>query len=100
MSQLSQDISTQGSAPSLGPAPGSTPGSAPGTVPVSPESVNLTLNHINKLLLGVTLAQSRGAYTFDDSVELAETVKLVTKFIKVNNDAAAKEQEQKQKQPQ
>ena len=54
------------------------------------ENVNLTLNHINKLLMGVNLAQSRGAYTFDDSVELAETVKLVTKFIKFNNDQAEK----------
>ena len=48
------------------------------------ENVNLTLNHINKLLMGVNLAQSRGAYTFDDSAELAETVKLVTKLIKFN----------------
>ena len=54
------------------------------------ENVNLTLNHINKLLMGVTLAQSRGAYTFDDSVELADTVKLVTKFIKFNNEQAEK----------
>ena len=70
------------------------------TPTANPETVNLTLNHINKLLVGVTLAQSRGAYTFEDSVELAETVKLVTKFIKVNNDAAVQEQEQKQKQKQ
>ena len=56
----------------------------------NPDNVNLTLNHINKLLMGVNLAQSRGAYTFDDSVELAETVKLVTKFIKFNNDQAEK----------
>ena len=48
---------------------------------INSDNVNLTLNHINKLLMGVTLAQSRGAYTFDDSVDLAETVKLVTKFI-------------------
>jgi hypothetical protein len=78
MSQISQDNATT-------------------TPTANSEPVNLTLNHINKLLIGVTLAQSRGAYTFEDSVELAETVKLVTKFIKVNNDAAAKEQEQKQK---
>lgn len=54
------------------------------------ENVNLTLNHVNKLLMGVNLAQSRGAYTFDDSAELAETVKLVTKFIKFNNEQAEK----------
>jgi hypothetical protein len=54
------------------------------------ETVNLTLNHVNKLLMGVNLAQSRGAYTFDDSVDLAESVKLVTKFIKFNNDQAEK----------
>ena len=54
------------------------------------EAVNLTLNHINKLLIGVNIAQSRGAYTFDDSADLAETVKLVTKFIKFNNDQAEK----------
>jgi len=60
------------------------------------ENVNLTLNHINKLLMGVTLAQSRGAYTFDDSVELAETVKLVTKFIKFNNGQAEKKETEKE----
>jgi len=59
------------------------------------ETVNLTLNHINKLLIGVNLAQSRGAYTFEDSAELAETVKLVSKFIKINSESQAKEQEQK-----
>ena len=67
------------------------------------DSVNLTLNHINKLLMGVTLAQSRGAYTFDDSADLAETVKLVTKFIKFNNEQAektAKEQKQQLQQSQ
>jgi hypothetical protein len=57
---------------------------------INSDNVNLTLNHINKLLMGVTLAQSRGAYTFDDSVDLAETVKLVTKFIKFNNEQAEK----------
>jgi hypothetical protein len=67
----------------------------------NPDNVNITLNHINKLLAGVTIAQSRGAYTFDDSVELAETVKLVTKFIKFNNEQAeknAKEQQSQQSQ--
>jgi len=54
------------------------------------EAVNLTLNHINKLLIGVNVAQSRGAYTFDDSADLAETVKIVTKFIKYNNEQAEK----------
>ena len=66
----------------------------------NPDNVNLTLNHINKLLMGVNLAQSRGAYTFDDSVELAETVKLVTKFIKFNNDQAEKNAREQQSQPQ
>lgn len=62
----------------------------PTPTPTPTENVNLTLNHINKLLIGVNLAQSRGAYTFDDSAELAETVKLVTKFIKFNNEQAEK----------
>ena len=65
------------------------------------ESINLTLNHINKLLIGVNVAQSRGAYTFDDSAELAETVKLVTKFIKHNSEQTEKNaKEQAQAQPQ
>jgi len=71
------------------------------TQDTNPDAVNLTLTHINKLLIGVNLAQSRGAYTFDDSVELADTVKLVTKFIKYNNEQAeknAKEQAQQQSQ--
>ena len=63
------------------------------------EAVNLTLNHINKLLMGVNLAQSRGAYTFDDSAELAETVKLVTKFIKYNNEQAEKKEKEKAQEP-
>ena len=71
------------------------------TTNTNPDNVNLTLNHINKLLMGVNLAQSRGAYTFDDSADLAETVKLVTKFIKFNNEQAektAKEQKQQLQQ--
>ena len=66
----------------------------------NPDNINLTLNHINKLLAGVTLAQSRGAYTFDDSAELAETVKLVTKFIKFNNEQAEKNAREQQSQAQ
>ena len=58
------------------------------------DNVNITLNHLNKLLMGVNLAQSRGAYSFDDSVDLADTVKLVTKFIKINNDQSEKNKEQ------
>ena len=58
------------------------------------DNVTITLNHLNKLLMGVNLAQSRGAYSFDDSVDLADTVKLVTKFIKINNDQSEKNKEQ------
>ena len=67
------------------------------------DNVNITLNHINKLLMGVNIAQSRGAYTFDDSADLVETVRLVTKFIKYNNEQAEKKaqaQEQSQQSQQ
>ena len=83
MSQESFTTSTSAaSSPISAPPPSSAPPST------NPDNVNLTLNHINKLLAGVTLAQSRGAYTFDDSADLADTVKLVTKFIKISSEQA------------
>ena len=67
----------------------------------TPENINITLNNLNKLLIGVSIAQSRGSYSFDESADLAETVKIVTKFLKYNNEQnEKKEKEQTQLQSQ
>jgi hypothetical protein len=41
----------------------------------------ITLQNLNKLYMGVVLAQSRGAYSFDESADLAESVRVISKFI-------------------
>jgi len=46
----------------------------------------ITLQNLNKLYIGVVLAQSRGAYSFDESADLAESVRTVSKFINFYNN--------------
>lgn len=58
---------------------------------------NITLNNLNKLLIGVTIAQSRGTYSFDESADLAEPVKSISEFIRFYSNTIQKEQEEKQK---
>jgi hypothetical protein len=41
----------------------------------------IALQNLNKLFMGVMLAQSRGAYSFDESADLAESVRVISKFI-------------------
>lgn len=41
----------------------------------------ITLQNLNKLFMGVVLAQSRGAYSFDESADLAESVRVISKFL-------------------
>ena len=64
------------------------------------ENINITLNHLNKLLIGVTIAQARGTYSFDESADLAETVKLVTKFLKYNSEQSEKKEKEQTQQTQ
>ena len=46
----------------------------------------ITLQNLNKLFMGVVLAQSRGAYSFDESADLAESVRIISKFINFYNN--------------
>ena len=57
----------------------------------------ITLNNLNKLLIGVTIAQSRGAYSFDESADLAQPVKSIAEFIRFYTTNIQKEQEEQQK---
>ena len=57
----------------------------------------ITLNNLNKLLIGVTIAQSRGAYSFDESADLAQPVKSISEFIRFYTTNIQKEQEEEQK---
>lgn len=53
----------------------------------------ITLQNLNKLFMGVLLAQSRGTYSFDESADLAESVRVISKFINFygNKDKENKE---------
>ena len=50
------------------------------------ENPVITLQNLNKLFMGVVLAQSRGAYSFDESADLAESVRIISKFINFYNN--------------
>jgi hypothetical protein len=60
----------------------------------------ITLNNLNKLLIGVTIAQSRGAYSFDESADLAQPVKSIAEFIKFYTTNLQEEQQKGQGQGQ
>ena len=60
----------------------------------------ITLNNLNKLLIGVTIAQARGAYSFDESADLAQPVKSIAEFIRFYTTNIQDEQQKKQEQDQ
>ena len=60
----------------------------------------ITLNNLNKLLIGVTIAQARGAYSFDESADLAQPVKSIAEFIRFYTTNIQEEQKKKQAQEQ
>jgi len=60
----------------------------------------ITLNNLNKLLIGVTIAQARGAYSFDESADLAQPVKSIAEFIRFYTTNIQEEQQKKQAQGQ
>ena len=49
------------------------------------ENPVITLQNLNKMFMGVVLAQSRGTYSFDESADLAESVRSISKFITFYN---------------
>ena len=61
---------------------------------------NITLNNLNKLLIGVTIAQSRGTYSFDESADLAEPVKSIAEFIRFYSNTIQEEKQKAQTQTQ
>lgn len=60
----------------------------------------ITLNNLNKLLIGVTIAQARGAYSFDESADLAQPVKIIAEFIRFYTTNIQEEQQKTQGQDQ
>ena len=59
----------------------------------------ITLQNLNKVLLGVILAQSRGSYSFDESADLAESVRVISKFINFYSNKDTQTQQTTQQVP-
>ena len=57
----------------------------------------ITLQNLNKILIGVILAQSRGAYSFDESADLALSVKSISEFIRFYSTNISDENDIKKK---
>ena len=70
--------------------------------PTQDNSVNgsFTLNHLNTLLAGVIIAQKRGVYSFEESGALAEPVKIISQFIKLNSEEKQNLEQQTKQQSQ